>query len=287
MGTSVTKSLILGTAGVGKTHLKHLLLNKDPPQLRVSTGLADNPVRAICFTLAGPVYKWKCTIIEDQTGDLSKGAGDVVIRVLTGPSSSADRAQPALCLLPTCCFIAVCMSSPLRGLASTYSLQSSKWLSSGGWTLVGTQNVKAEAGNNLIHYHGHTHPADILVPNWSERSDGLGTPWLCRGVLWPSSAVRRSGGVVRNLATSLNESHLMVRWTFIPSPGCGFMPGSHPDQRTTEARLIDDSFFTKYGHPLYIQCSMMTTPTEPSIILWFEEIKSGHGIALDIRANAL
>ena len=48
--TSVTKCLILGAAGVGKTHLKHLLLKKDLPEQRVSTGLADNPVRA---TLAG------------------------------------------------------------------------------------------------------------------------------------------------------------------------------------------------------------------------------------------
>eukprot|EP00731_Ephydatia_muelleri_P009364 Em0004g1702a len=51
--TSVTKCLILGAAGVGKTHFKHLFLNMGPPQQRVSTGLADNPVRAISFTLAG------------------------------------------------------------------------------------------------------------------------------------------------------------------------------------------------------------------------------------------
>ena len=51
--TSVTKCVILGAAGVGKTHLKHLLLKKDPPEQRVSTGLADNPVRAISFSLAG------------------------------------------------------------------------------------------------------------------------------------------------------------------------------------------------------------------------------------------
>ncbi|KAL5506699.1 hypothetical protein EMCRGX_G008424, partial [Ephydatia muelleri] len=51
--TSVTKCLILGAAGVGKTHLKHLLLKKDPPEQRVSTGVADNPVRAISFSLAG------------------------------------------------------------------------------------------------------------------------------------------------------------------------------------------------------------------------------------------
>ena len=53
--TSVTKCLILGAAGVGKTHLKHLLLKTDPPGQRVSTGVADNPVRAISFSLAGVV----------------------------------------------------------------------------------------------------------------------------------------------------------------------------------------------------------------------------------------
>ena len=51
--TSVTKCLIIGAAGVGKTHLKHLLLKKDPPEQRTSTGLADNPRRAISFSLAG------------------------------------------------------------------------------------------------------------------------------------------------------------------------------------------------------------------------------------------
>ena len=50
---SVTKCLILGAPGVGKTHLKYLLLKKDPPEQRVSTGLADNPVRAISFSLVG------------------------------------------------------------------------------------------------------------------------------------------------------------------------------------------------------------------------------------------
>ena len=50
--TSVTKCLILGAAGVGKTHLKHLLLKKDPPEQRASTGLADNPVRAISISMA-------------------------------------------------------------------------------------------------------------------------------------------------------------------------------------------------------------------------------------------
>ena len=51
--TSVTKCLIIGAAGVGKTHLKHLLLMEEPPKKRVSTGVADNPVRAVSCTLTG------------------------------------------------------------------------------------------------------------------------------------------------------------------------------------------------------------------------------------------
>ena len=51
--TSVIKCLIIGAAGVGKTHLKHLLFGTDPPKKRVSTGLADNPVRAMSFSRVG------------------------------------------------------------------------------------------------------------------------------------------------------------------------------------------------------------------------------------------
>ncbi|KAL5517553.1 hypothetical protein EMCRGX_G003115 [Ephydatia muelleri] len=51
--TSVTKCLVLGAAGVGKTHLKHFLLKENPPVKRVSTGVADNPVRAVSCTLTG------------------------------------------------------------------------------------------------------------------------------------------------------------------------------------------------------------------------------------------
>ena len=71
--TSVTKCLIVGAAGVGKTHLKHLLLQKDPPEQRVSTGLADNPVRVISFTLAGVGGQEEddCFVIEDDQALMS------------------------------------------------------------------------------------------------------------------------------------------------------------------------------------------------------------------------
>eukprot|EP00731_Ephydatia_muelleri_P004315 Em0002g491a len=44
---STIKCLIHGSAGVGKTHVKHLLLKMPPPELRISTGIADNPIRAV------------------------------------------------------------------------------------------------------------------------------------------------------------------------------------------------------------------------------------------------
>ncbi|KAL5506596.1 hypothetical protein EMCRGX_G008278 [Ephydatia muelleri] len=77
--TSVTKCLILGAAGVGKTHLKHLLLKKDPPGQRVSTGLADNPVRAISFSLAsvGGKEKDDWIVVEDDQALLRVVGGTI------------------------------------------------------------------------------------------------------------------------------------------------------------------------------------------------------------------
>ena len=43
----VITCLVLGAPGVGKTGLKHLLLKKEPPEQRLSTRPAENPVRAI------------------------------------------------------------------------------------------------------------------------------------------------------------------------------------------------------------------------------------------------
>ena len=47
------KCLIHGSAGVGKTHVKHLLLKMPPPELRISTGIADNPVHAVTVSAVG------------------------------------------------------------------------------------------------------------------------------------------------------------------------------------------------------------------------------------------
>ena len=50
---STIRCLIHGSAGVGKTHVKHLLLKMPPPKLRISTGLVDNPVRAVTVSAVG------------------------------------------------------------------------------------------------------------------------------------------------------------------------------------------------------------------------------------------
>ena len=51
---SIIKCLVLGIAGVGKTHLKRLLLSEgtDCTTARVSTGLADNPVQAFVGSIS-------------------------------------------------------------------------------------------------------------------------------------------------------------------------------------------------------------------------------------------
>lgn len=49
---NVIKCLIIGPAGVGKTAIKHLLINKEPPMKCLSTGVMDNPVRAVSLSRA-------------------------------------------------------------------------------------------------------------------------------------------------------------------------------------------------------------------------------------------
>ena len=46
---SIIKCLLLGTAGVGKTCLLHLLLDMLPPSLRQSTGCIEQAIRAVCM----------------------------------------------------------------------------------------------------------------------------------------------------------------------------------------------------------------------------------------------
>ena len=45
--------ILVGLPGVGKTHLKFLLLNKLPPRLRTSTNCAEAPIRIEIRTITG------------------------------------------------------------------------------------------------------------------------------------------------------------------------------------------------------------------------------------------
>ena len=63
----IIKCLISGAAGVGKTTIKHLLLNKEPPKRRESTGIMENPVRSVSVSRIG-VEKdtWFAVDTEDE-----------------------------------------------------------------------------------------------------------------------------------------------------------------------------------------------------------------------------
>ena len=49
--------LLTGIAGSGKTHTKHLLFKKSPPENRTSTDLAERPVRAVIVSKTGEQFQ--------------------------------------------------------------------------------------------------------------------------------------------------------------------------------------------------------------------------------------
>ena len=82
---STIKCLVHGSAGVGKTHLKHLLLKMPPPEQRISTGITDNPVRVVTVSAVG-VFKqdeddWQ---VLDGDYDLMR-AVSLMIKGYVGP----------------------------------------------------------------------------------------------------------------------------------------------------------------------------------------------------------
>ena len=66
-------SLFLGVAGAGKTHTKHLILEKPPPQIRRSTPLAVRPVRAIRITTTGEDWE------EINDEDVDEMVADAIV----------------------------------------------------------------------------------------------------------------------------------------------------------------------------------------------------------------
>ena len=56
--------LFMGAAGSGKTSSKHIILNEDPPTLRISTPCAERPVRVIRIEVDG--LKWRRLQPEEE-----------------------------------------------------------------------------------------------------------------------------------------------------------------------------------------------------------------------------
>ena len=62
----VIKCLIIGAAGVGKTSIKHLLLNKPLPKKRESTGVIENPAVAVSISRRNISNSWAIMKPDDS-----------------------------------------------------------------------------------------------------------------------------------------------------------------------------------------------------------------------------
>ena len=77
MEVIIVVCIVLGQPGVGKTHLKYLLLDRRPPHLRTSTICAETPVRVEIRTVSGTKVQnirgqWKEVSDEDMLDIVSK-----------------------------------------------------------------------------------------------------------------------------------------------------------------------------------------------------------------------
>ena len=72
----IIKCLIIGAPGVGKTTIKHLLLNEELPLKRESTGLMENPARAVSVARIG--VQNKSWFIVDSDEKLMKIMADAI-----------------------------------------------------------------------------------------------------------------------------------------------------------------------------------------------------------------
>ena len=77
MEVIIVVCIVLGQPGVGKTHLKYLLLDRRPPRLRSSTRCAETPVRVEIRTVSGAKIQnirgqWKEVSDEDMLDIVAK-----------------------------------------------------------------------------------------------------------------------------------------------------------------------------------------------------------------------
>ena len=84
--------IVLGLPGVGKTHLKFLLLDKLPPSLRTSTICAETPIRIEIRTISGTKIqniKGKWNEVDDE------GMIDVVARMILTVKPNFAQTKPS------------------------------------------------------------------------------------------------------------------------------------------------------------------------------------------------
>ena len=89
---AVLVCIVLGLPGVGKTHLKFLLLDKLPPSLRTSTICAETPIRIEIRTISGT----KIQNIEGKWNEVDdEGMIDVVARMILTVKPNFVQAKPS------------------------------------------------------------------------------------------------------------------------------------------------------------------------------------------------
>ena len=95
----VIKCLIIGAAGVGKTSIKHLLLNKPLPKKRESTGVIENPAVAVSISrdishLRAIMKSEDSWYVVDNDEDLTKMIAQLIkTGVATLPVTSQEMSE--------------------------------------------------------------------------------------------------------------------------------------------------------------------------------------------------
>ena len=87
----VIKCLIIGAAGVGKTLIKHLLLNNELPQKRMSTGVLENPTVAVSLR---DVSNTRASISTDGLWNVVHNDEDLIKMIAKMIKSEAHNQKP-------------------------------------------------------------------------------------------------------------------------------------------------------------------------------------------------
>ena len=105
VSANIIKILIIGAAGVGKTHLLHLLLNKPPPDVRHSTPVMERPIQVIQTTLKHSsfesltdkeLYELLAQTVNKTAADSNIKMKPVVNSAISQVSHNASTTKPTL-----------------------------------------------------------------------------------------------------------------------------------------------------------------------------------------------